>query len=127
MYNRNVKQKNYKDMKKVQNILWISMVLSGVLFCISMKGENLDMMAFSVGIAIIAVILNIPFLRYGDNKKLTSDFFFFILILSAISFCVGIFTDRVMLYITTGAFTLAAVANALLAHYKEEPGRSKAN
>ena len=61
-------------MKKVQNILWISMVLSGVLFCISMKGENLDMMAFSVGIAIIAVILNIPFLRYGDNKKLTSDF-----------------------------------------------------
>ena len=58
-------KKNYKDMKKVQNILWISMVLSGVLFCISMKGGKLDMMAFSVGIAIIAVILNIPYLlRY---------------------------------------------------------------
>ena len=54
------------------------MVLSGVLFCISMKGENLDMMAFSVGIAIIAVILNIPYLlRDGDNKKLTSGFFAF--------------------------------------------------
>lgn len=115
-------------MKKVQNILWISMALSGVLFCISMKGENLDMMAFSVGIAIIAVILNIPYLlRYGDNKKLTSDFFFFILILSAISFCIGILIDRIMLSITTGAFTLATVANVLLAHYKKEPEKSKAN
>ncbi len=114
-------------MKKVQNILWISMVLSSVLFCISMKGENLDMMAFSVGIAIIAVILNIPFLRYGDNKKLTSDFFFLILILSAISFCIGILIDRIMLSITTGAFTLATVANVLLAHYKKEPEKSKAN
>lgn len=103
------------------------MVLSSVLFCISMKGENLDMMAFSVGIAIIAVILNIPFLRYGDNKKLTSDFFFLILILSAISFCIGILIDRIMLSITTGAFTLATVANVLLAHYKKEPEKSKAN
>ena len=114
-------------MKKVQNILWISMVLSSVLFCISMKAENLDMMAFSVGIAIIALILNIPFLRYGDNKKLTSDFFFLILILSAISFCIGILIDRIMLSITTGAFTLATVANVLLAHYKKEPEKSKAN
>ena len=115
-------------MKKVQNILWISMVLSGVLFCISMKGENLDMMAFSVGIAIIAVILNIPYLlRYGDNKKLTSDIFFFILILSAISFCIGIFIDRIMLSITTGAFALATLANVLLAHCQKEPGKSKAN
>ena len=110
-------------MKKVQNILWISMVLSGVLFCISMKGENLDMMAFSVGIAIIAVILNIPFLRYGDNKKLTSDF----LILSAISFCIGILIDRIMLSITTGAFALATLANIILAHYQKEPEKSKAS
>ena len=115
-------------MKKVQNILWISMVLSGVLFCISMKGENLDMMAFSVGIAIIAVILNIPYLlRDGDNKKLTSDIFFFILILSAISFCIGIFIDRIMLSITTGAFALATLANVLLAHYQKEPEKSKAS
>ena len=114
-------------MKKVQNILWISMALSGVLFYISMKGENLDMMAFSVGIAIIAVILNIPFLRYGDNKKLTSDFFFLILILSAISFCIGILIDRIMLSITTGAFALATLANIVLAHYQKEPEKSKAS
>ncbi len=115
-------------MKKVQNILWISMVLSGVLFCISMKGENLDMMAFSVGIAIIAVILNIPYLlRYGDNKKLTSDIFFFILILSAISFCIGIFIDRIMLSITTGAFALATLANIVLARLNQEPEKSKAS
>ena len=115
-------------MKKVQNILWISMVLSGVLFCISMKSENLDMMAFSVGIATIAVILNIPYLlRYGDNKKLTSDIFFFILILSAISFCIGIFIDRIMLSITTGAFALATLANVLLSHYQKEPEKSKAS
>ena len=121
-------KKNYKDMKKVQNILWISMVLSGVLFCISMKGENLDMMAFSVGIAIIAVILNIPYLlRYGDDKKLTSDFFFFILILSAISFCIGIFIDRIMLSITTGAFALATFANIVLARLNQEPEKSKAS
>ena len=115
-------------MKKVQNILWISMVLSGVLFCISMKGENLDMMAFSVGIAIIAVILNNPYLlRYGDNKKLTSDIFFFILILSAISFCIGIFIDRIMLSITTGAFALATLANIVLARLNQEPEKSKAS
>ena len=115
-------------MKKVQNILWISMVLSGVIFCISMKGENLDMMAFSVGIAIIAVILNIPYLlRYGDNKKLTSDIFFFILILSAISFCIGIFIDRIMLSITTGAFALATLANIVLARLNQEPEKSKAS
>ena len=115
-------------MKKVQNILWISMVLSGVLFCISMKGENLDMMAFSVGIAIIAVILNIPYLlRYGDNKKLTSDIFFFILILSAISFCIGILIDRIMLSITTGAFALATLANIVLARLNQEPEKSKAS
>ncbi len=104
------------------------MVLSGVLFCISMKGENLDMMAFSVGIAIIAVILNIPYLlRYGDNKKLTSDIFFFILILSAISFCIGIFIDRIMLSITTGAFALATLANIVLARLNQEPEKSKAS
>lgn len=121
-------KKNYKDMKKVQNILWVSMVLSGVLFCISMKGENLDMMAFSVGIAIIAVILNIPYLlRYGDNKKLTSDFFFLMLILSAISFCIGIFIDRIMLSITTGAFALATLANIVLARLNQEPEKSKAS
>ena len=115
-------------MKKVQNILWISMVLSGVLFCISMKGENLDMMAFSVGIAIIAVILNIPYLlRYGDNKKLTSDIFFFILILSAISFCIGILIDRIMLSITTGAFALATLANIVLARLNQEPEKAKAS
>jgi len=121
-------KKNYKDMKKVQNILWVSMVLSGVLFCISMKGENLDMMAFSVGIAIIAVILNIPYLlRYGDNKKLTSDFFFLMLILSAISFCIGIFIDRIMLSITTGAFALATLANIVLARLNQEPEKAKAS
>lgn len=115
-------------MKKVQNILWISMVLSGVLFCISMKGGNLDMMAFSVGIAIIAVILNIPYLlRYGDNKKLTPDIFFLILILSAISFCIGIFIDRIMLSITTGAFALATFANIVLARLNQEPEKSKAS
>ena len=115
-------------MKKVQNILWISMVLSGVLFCISMKGEHLDMMAFSVGIAIIAVILNIPYLlRYGDNKKLTSDFFFLMLILSAISFCIGIFIDRIMLSITTGAFALATLANIVLARLNQEPEKAKAS
>lgn len=121
-------KKNYKDMKKVQNILWISMVLSGVLFCISMKGGKLDMMAFSVGIAIIAVILNIPYLlRYGDNKKLTSDFFFLMLILSAISFCIGIFIDRIMLSITTGAFALATLANIVLARLNQEPEKAKAS
>lgn len=104
------------------------MVLSGVLLCISIKGEKPDMMAFSVGIAIIAVILNIPYLlRDGDNKKLTSDILFFILILSAISFCIGIFIDRIMLSITTGAFALATLANVLLAHYQKEPEKSKAS
>ena len=115
-------------MKKVQNILWISFILSIVLYGISIFRNNIDLMALSVGMAAIAIVLQIPYLfASGKDRGRISQFFLLILAICAISFCVGILTGRVMLYITTGAFMLAAVANALLAHYKEEPGRSKAN
>ena len=90
--------------------------------------NNIDLRALSAGMIAVTIVLQIPYLfASGKDRGFISQFFFLILAICAISFCVGILTGRVMLYITTGAFTLAVVANALLAHYKEEPGRSKAN
>ena len=115
-------------MKKVQTILWISFILSIVLHGISIFRNNIDLKALSVGIIAIAIVLQIPYLfASGKDRGLISQFFRLILMICAISFCVGILTGRVMLYITTGAFMLAAVANALLAHYQKEPEKSKTN
>ena len=115
-------------MKKVQTILWISFILSIVLYGIGIFRNNIDLMALSVGIAAITIVLQIPYLfASGKDRGFISHSFFLILIICAISFCVGILTDRVMLFITTGAFTLAVVANALLTHYQKEPEKSKAN
>ena len=115
-------------MKKVQTMLWISFILSIVLHGIGIFRNNIDLMALSVGMAAISIVLQIPYLfASGKDRGFISQSFLLILAICAISFCVGIFTARVMLYITTGAFTLATVANVLLAHYKKEPGKSKAN
>ena len=115
-------------MKKVQTMLWISFILSIVLHGIGIFRNNIDLMALSVGMAAISIVLQIPYLfASGKDRGFISQFFFLILMICAISFCVGIFTARVMLYITTGAFTLATVANVLLAHYKKEPEKSKVN
>lgn len=115
-------------MKKVQTMLWISFILSIVLHGIGIFRNNIDLMALSVGMAAISIVLQIPYLfASGKDRGFISQNFFLILMICAISFCVGIFTARVMLYITTGAFTLATVANVLLAHYKKEPEKSKAN
>ena len=115
-------------MKKVQTILWISFILSIVLHGISIFRNNIDLRALSIGMIAIAIVLQIPYLfASGKDRGFISQSFLVILAICAISFCVGILTDRVMLYITTGAFTLAAVANALLAHYKNETEKSKAN
>lgn len=85
-------------------------------------------MALYVGMAAIAIVLQIPYLfTSGKDRGRISQFFLLILAICAISFCVGILTDRVILHITTGAFTLAVVANVLLAHYQKEPEKSKAN
>ena len=115
-------------MKKVQNILWISFILSIMLHGIGIFRNNIDLRALSVGMTAIAIVLQIPYLfASGKDRGFISQSFLLILAICAISFCVGILTDRVMLYITTGAFMLAAVANALLAHYQKEPEKSKAN
>lgn len=115
-------------MKKVQTFLWISFILSIVLHGISIFRNNIDLMALSVGMAAIAIVLQIPYLfTSGKDRGRISQFFLLILAICAISFCVGILTDRVILHITTGAFTLAVVANVLLAHYQKEPEKSKAN
>ena len=113
-------------MKKVQTILWISFILSIVLYGISIFRNNIDLRALSIGMIAIAIVLQIPYLfASGKDRGFISHFFFLILMICAISFCVGILTDRVMLFITTGAFTLAVVANALLTHYQKEPEKSK--
>ncbi len=115
-------------MKKVQTILLISFILSIVLHGIGIFRNNLDLMALSSGMGAIGIVLQIPYLfASGKDRGFISQFFFLILMICAISFCVGILTDRVMLHITTGAFTLAVVANALLAHYQKETEKSKAN
>ena len=115
-------------MKKVQTILLISLILSIVLHGIGIFRNNLDLMALSSGMGAIGIFLQIPYLfASGKDRGFISQSFLLILAISAISFCVGIFTGRVMLYITTGAFTLAVVANALLTHYQKEPEKSKAD
>ena len=115
-------------MKKVQNILWISFILSIMLHGIGIFRNNIDLRALSAGMIAVTIVLQIPYLfASGKDRGFISQLFFRTLMICAISFCVGILTDRVMLHITTGAFTLATVANVLLAHYKKEPEKSKAN
>ena len=115
-------------MKKVQTILWISFILSIVLHGISIFSNNIDLMALSVGMAAIAIVLQIPYLfASGKDRGFISQSFLLILAICAISFCVGILTDHVILHITTGAFALATLANVLLAHYQKEPEKSKAS
>ena len=115
-------------MKKVQNILWISFILSIMLHGIGIFRNNIDLRALSAGMIAVTIVLQIPYLfASGKDRGFISQFFFLILMICAISFCVGILTDRVILHITTGAFTLAVVANVLLAHYQKEPEKSKAN
>lgn len=115
-------------MKKVQNILWISFILSIMLHGIGIFRNNIDLRALSAGMIAVTIVLQIPYLfASGKDRGFISQFFFLILMICAISFCVGILTDRVMLHITTGAFALATLANVLLAHYQKEPEKSKAS